>query len=75
MLRDHAATLRYVDEMERLREATAEFERTRTAHDEARTALHDAIRAALAAGNRVMEVTRASPYLDRQRITQIRDGG
>lgn len=66
------ATLRGVDEIERLEQATARYRTAAAEMEAARTEVRAAVLDALAAGHTVAEVTRASPYTDREQIRRIR---
>lgn len=66
------ATLRGVDELQRLEQATDRYRTAAAEMDAARTEVRAAVLAALEAGHSMADVTRASPYSDREQIRRIR---
>lgn len=66
------ATLCGVSEIERLEQAADRYRTAAAEMDAARTEVRAAVLAALDAGHTVAEVTRASPYTDREQIRRIR---
>lgn len=61
------------DEMGRVRAAAAHYRETETQHARSRGSLYAAIRAALAAGEKIGEVAAESGF-DREHVRRIRDG-
>lgn len=60
------------DEMAQVRTAAERYQKSRVQHDRDRDSLHNAIRAALAAGLPIGQVARESGF-DREHVRRIRD--